>query len=175
MPKDFKLDRKILSSYYISVIFAYFIFLTLGDNITLLANNVSAFLFENFKWDFVSNGRFWYFFVFLCLILVFVLRKFIVEPLGFFVDTDTEPWWETAVFGFLVFGLFLYLFNQAFGFAMPNNFPIWIIKLFGGYKNTYQPSSSLSEVELSWSFLPYLWYIFPIVFMYWRRKIQIKE
>jgi hypothetical protein len=175
MFKNFKIDRKVLSSYYIAVVFAYFIFVVFGKMVTDSVLTFGKFLGENFGFDFVENGRFWWFFIVVCFLFITFLRGAVVEPLGYFVDTDTEPTWETIIFSFLVFGFFIYLVNQAFGLPMPKNIPVWAVKLFGGYKNTYLPLDYRPEAEVGWSLVPYLWYLAPIAFMYVRRKINIKD
>ncbi|MEI6728294.1 MAG: hypothetical protein WCK98_01500 [bacterium] len=173
---DFKLRRKILSTYYIAVVFSYFIFRVIAPFITTWVRESARFLTQNTTFNFIESGRFWLFFLFFCFIITFLIRRFVVEPLGFFIEEEgDDTWWENVIMAILILGLYIYLLNQLFTFPMPEWTPEWLARLLGGYKNTFLAFSSQTEEQLSWPILPWIWYIGPIVFMYFRTKVIIKK
>ena len=175
--KNFTMNRGVLSSYYISILIAFFL-LTLIQNfytnwVTIVAEYFT--LWFNYDWQF--DGRIWYIFIFVSLVLVMLIRQFIVEPLGFLVDTEEGTGWEAFILAFILIGFYIYLLNQIFSYAMPRQWwmPEGLIRFLGGYRNTYTPAISKAAYVETWQVISWFWFIAPLAMIYIRQKIAIKE
>ena len=124
---------------------------------------------------FEDPGYSWFVLFLVCFLVTVIVAIYIIRPLGFYMSEEGGPGWELFIFGFLVFGSFLFLINQVFDQPMPTSIlPTWIIRLFGGYESTFVNASSDVATANTWSFLPWMWYLGPILFLYIRTRISIK-
>lgn len=175
--KNFTMNRRTLSSYYISILIAFFL-LTLvktfyTDWVVTVAENFTVWF--NYDWQF--GGRIWYIFIFVSVLLVILIRHFIVEPLGFLVDTDEGTGWEAAILLLVLFGFYIYLLNQIFSYAMPREWwmPEWLIRFLGGYRNTFTPAISKELYVESWTLISWFWFIAPLAMIWVRTRIALKK
>lgn len=176
MVEEFQINRKLLSSFYIASLFSFMIFSLMGNIITNWVRQLAVFLGGNFGSDLEVFPKFWLVFLFFCMFITLLLRRFIVKPLGFFNDEDGAPWWDLAIFAFLVMGYYIFMLNQTFSFAMPTEwFNVWWIRLFGGYQNSFAPNSNIpEEIASGWRFVRWFWYLGPLSWLYFRTKVQVK-
>jgi len=166
--KEFKLGRSILSGYYVAVLISFFLFQLLKEPIvsTWTTWFVSA-LKEVFKIDATSRGPAWLSLVFICFLIVFIIRRFVVEILDLHSSKDNSPAWENVVLGFLILGFFFYTINKVFDQPMPKEwFTDPFIKFLGG-QSTDMNNLPITEKN-TWTIVPWLWTVGPLVFMYIR-------
>jgi hypothetical protein len=174
MLDDFKLNRGLLSSYYISAIFTFFVFqIPLMEDVvrsiaSWLINALEVLI--NFR---IDIGGIWIVLFLVCFLITSFLRKFVVYPLGFYINDEGAPAWELIVLATLVLGFYTYLLNQVFSEPMPSQTPIIILRLVDGYDNTYAILTQETYQEtITWSIVPWFWYFFPLAFMYVRTKLM---
>ena len=173
MISEFKLSRGLFSSYYIAGIFSYFLFELTKEWIISLTTWVINVVETELGYK-VNNPSTWLFLFFVCFLITFLIRRYIVYPLGFYINEEGAPTWELIVLGCLVFGSYIYLLNQVFDQPMPSNWPKQLLKLVDGYKNTFsvsQTNQSLVERN-TWAIVPWLWTVGPILFMIARTKLS---
>jgi hypothetical protein len=177
MLDDFKISRKNLSSFYVAAVFSFLFFQLTAGTVRQAVVNLANFLTNNANGDFSTSPNIWLVFFGFCFVATFLIKKFVITPLGFFTDEEEAKWWDLAILVFLVFGFFVFVLNQTFSFAMPREFfNLTFIKLFGGYKNAVAPGTPQSEEELSgWFFVRAFWYIAPLAWLFFRTKVQIKD
>jgi hypothetical protein len=173
---NFKLNRKVLSSYYVAVLISFFLFQLISPFFADGVVNIAGLLGDWFNGDFRNNGRLWLVLLGSAIVLAVIIRQFIVEPLGLFIDNE-ESGWEAFVLTILILGFYIYILNQNFTYSMPQDWwmPTWLIRLLGGYRNTFTPFISQAEYVEPWFLIKWLWYLGPIGFLYVRTKIAIKE
>lgn len=163
---DFRLCRKTLSSYYIASMFSFFLF-GLLDNLVLDWHK----WLSNFVANFTENGiqsqtAIWLIFFLACFSITLIIRHFIIQPLGFYVEEEGAPNWELTVLLFLVLGGYIYNINQVFGQSMPSWLPNFLVSMLGGAK--------LEETVAVWDFMPWVWNIGPVLFLFVRTKLDFK-
>jgi len=173
---DFKPSRKTLSSYYIAAIFSFFLFQLISDLVIKWSNWIASVLTTTARLDVQGDGTLlWLVFFFTTFIFTFLIRRFVVQSLGFYIDTEGAPYWELIILFFIVFGFDIYLLNQVFSQPMPTQlFPQPLIYFLDGGRNTF-PTGNNVAISNTWSFVPWFWNIFPLVFMYVRTKLVIKK
>jgi hypothetical protein len=120
----------------------------------------------------VNNTSAWMSLFVVCFAITFVLRRFVVEPMGFYISEEGAPGWELAVLLVLVLGFYIYMLNQNFDQPMPETWPKNLLKLLDGYKHTYTPTATSIEERNTWLIVPYFWTITPLAFMYFRTKLR---
>jgi hypothetical protein len=171
---DLKPTRKTFSSYYIASIFAFFLFQLIPNAIIKWSNWIASSLTTIFKVDLQDNNKLWLVFFVTTFFITFLIRRFLVQPLGFFISDEGAPYWELFILFFIVLGFNIYLLNQVFSQPMPTGWmPQGLIYFLDGGKNTYTSSSDVA-VKNTWSFVPWFWHIFPLAFMFVRTKLIIK-
>jgi hypothetical protein len=170
---EFKLSRKLLSAYYIAALISYPLFDLIKESINIwVAWLVSATKVATGA-SLQGNASLWFALFLVCFAVTFAIRKWIVEPLGFFINEEGANNVELWVTLFLVLGAYIYFINQVFNQPMPTEWPIWILKLVDGYKHTYTVTSVQSiEENNTWVIVPWLWNVAPIAFMYFNVKIK---
>jgi len=174
MLDEFKVSRGLLSSYYISAIFTFFMFqIPLAED---LIRNVSSWLINALEVLFgftIDIGGIWIVLFLVCFFFTSMLRRFVVYPLGFYINDEGAPAWELIVLTALILGFYTYLLNQVFTEPMPLQTPEPILRLVDGYDNTYRAVGPQSSQEaITWSIVPWFWYFFPLAFMYVRTKLM---
>ncbi|NJK71163.1 MAG: hypothetical protein HC932_02805 [Thermales bacterium] len=103
-------------------------------------------------------------FFLICFLIVWILRKFIVQPLGFYVNGTASSGFEIILLSFFVLGFFIYSINRLFPeYSMPAVIPGPILKLLGASQTEFFRSTEERNV---WSVVPWLWYFGPIAVMY---------
>lgn len=168
---EFKLNRSLLSGYYVAIMISYFLFKLLKEQIVSVWTIwFLSFLKSVFKINATTNGYTWLSLIFICFIVTFIIRRFVVEVLDLHSSNKEGSDWENTVLAFLIFGFFIYTTNQIFSQPMPREwFPEIIIKLFGGDQNTLGGLATASiEERNTWSIVPWIWTIGPLAFMFTR-------
>jgi hypothetical protein len=165
--KELKLSRSLLSGYYVSVMISFFLFQLIKDPIvTIWTTWFMSFLKSVFKIDSASTGIAWLSLVFICFVLVFIIRRFVVEVLNLYSEDQPYKNWEAGFLGFLVLGFFIYTVNQVFNQPMPSEwFPDFVIKLLGGQSTSSLVSYTIEDRNV-WTIVPWLWTVGPLAFMY---------
>lgn len=173
---DFKPSRKTFSSYYIAAIFSFFLFQLISDSVIKWSNWLASVFTTVLKINIQGNSNMlWLIFFLTTFIITLLIRKFIVQPLGFYIHTEGAPIWELIILFFIVLGFDIYLINQVFSQPMPADwFGQPLIYFLDGGQNTYPANSNIS-IRNAWSFVPWFWNIFPLLFMYVRTKLVIKK
>jgi hypothetical protein len=161
MPK-FKPTRLLITSFYIATVVSFYIF----QLIVPMLNTWTGWLISvigNFTGqELVSEGSVWWALLVVCMSITFMIRRFIIEPLGFYVNGNATSMLELATLATLVLGFYLYSFNTLFpDYVMPDA-PIFFQIMVGEIENSQQ---SLLQSN-TWSIVPWLWYAGPIGFMY---------
>jgi hypothetical protein len=165
MLSNFQLSRKVLSSYYIAVIFSALLFRRIRPFVIDWSNWLTDITSGLIRASFETVGASWLMFFVSCFILTVVIRQFVVEPLGFFIKDEGAPNWELGIIVFLVLGAYIYNLNLIFGQPMPSWLPDFLVNLVYGIKPGQLTKSS-------WDFVPWLWDVVPIVFMFVRSKLN---
>jgi hypothetical protein len=172
MMKEFKLTRRLLSSYYIAALFSFLFFQMLPAPI----QGITTWLISALKVSVgvsVNNTSTWFALFFVCFAITWAIRVIIVEPLGFYINDEGAPFWELIILTLLVLGFYVYLLNQVFDYPMPETLPKFVLQAVDGYKNTYVVTSAGSiEERNTWAIVPWLWNFGPITFMYVRTKLM---
>lgn len=122
----------------------------------------------------VANANIWYFLFLTCFIFVFFVKVLVVDPIGFYIIKLNAPWWETVIGSFLILGFMIFMMNQQFAQPMPVNWPLPLIHLLDGYKNTFLPTEASRSLasQNTWTIVPWLWQIGPIAFLYIRARMS---
>ena len=165
---DFQLNRKTLSSYYVSAIISTFFFELVQNWVVRWSNWVTEVIGNITNAPMNSTGALWVSFILACFLITLLIRRFIIAPLGFFIDEEGAPGWETTVLTFLILGFYLYQINQIFSQPMPNWIPTFLVRAVGGFKTTVL-------VAPPWQAMAWFWNIGPIFFMFVRTKFDFKD
>jgi len=157
---ELRLTRRLLSAYYIAVVLSIFVFQVpiVKDLLAQIQASVESFIL-NIMNQTVSTLFSWVSLFIVCFLVVFLIRRFVVEPLGFFMDVDNDlNTIQTIVLTVAILGCLIYNMNLYFGQPMPSEFP----KFMFDYLGTKQGNADS---------LPYLlWNLGPMVFMYFTYK-----
>jgi len=172
---ELKPSRKLFSSYYVAVIISFFVFQLFGESWAEFSRGVLiTFLSNLFNQDFSVGASLWWIFFFSMLAITLIIRRFIVEPLGFFIDSeDGAVWWDLLLMFLLVFGFYIFLLNLTFKYAMPSQFNLEVIRFLGGYRNTYLPGDP-NPLAGSNPYITWFWYLAPLAYMYIRVRLTFK-
>ncbi len=168
--KELKLNRSLLSGYYVSILISFFLFQLIKESIVNLWTTwFISFLAAAFKINATTSGATWLSLVFICFIVVFVIRRFVVEVLNLYSDNESYKPWESGVLLILVAGYFIYVVNKVFSQPMPSAwFPDFLVKLLGGNGEGIEVVALSVEEKNAWTIVPWLWTIGPVAFMYFR-------
>ena len=168
--KELKLTRSLLSGYYVSIMVSFFLFQLIKEPIVNIWTTwFMSFLKSVFKIDATSRGIAWLSLLFICFVIVFIVRRFVVEVLNLYADDESYTNWEVGFLTLLVLGFFIYTVNQVFSQPMPSEwFPEFAVKLFGGQSNTNSVFTYTVEDRNVWTIVPWLWTVGPLAFMYFR-------
>lgn len=175
--QEIKPSKPLFSAYYIASLISFFVFqLQFIENIiTTIAGWLISFLAYFTGANLRGNGPLWASLFFTCLFFTFLIKKYIVVPLGFYIKEESAKSWEDWALGFIVLGFYIYLLNIIFSQPMPL-WPVWFVRLLGGYRNTYlEDYTRTIEEQNVWSILPWLWHLGPIAFMYVRTILYKKS
>lgn len=172
---EFKLSRGLISAYYIAVLISYPLLSLFQDAIRNIVSWLISVVKVTTGATLQGNESLWFTLVFVCFVITFLIRRYVVEPLGFYINQEGATNVELGIMLFLVVGAYIYFINQVFQQPMPLNWPIWILKLVNGYKNTYSVTSVQSiEESNTWIIVPWLWNLGPILFMYFSVRLKPK-
>jgi hypothetical protein len=159
-----KLTRQKLTSYYVAIMIATNLFTLLPKVLVNWVTWLISFSKNTLSIEITSAGGVWICFFLVCLFIVWILRKFIVEPLGFYVNGTASSLLETLILGFFILGFFIFSINRLFPeYPMPSTLPDFFLRLFGSFGNVNYNSLEQRNV---WSIVPWLWYFGPIAVMY---------
>ena len=162
---EFKLSRGLISTYYIAVLISYPLLSLFQDAIRNIVSWLISVVKVTTGATLQGNESLWFTLVFVCFVITFLIRRYVVEPLGFYINQEVATNVELGIM----------LLNQVFQQPMPLNWPIWILKLVNGYKNTYSVTSVQSiEESNTWIIVPWLWNLGPILFMYFSVRLKPK-
>ena len=169
---EFKLTRGLLSAYYISVLISYPLFNLMKDVIIGWVTWLVSVIKVTTGATLQGNGPLWFSLFFVCFAITFLIRKFVVQPLGFYINQEGGNNVELILLLLLVLGSYIYFLNQVFTQPLPE-WPVWLLKLVDGYKHTYMVTQvSGVEERNAWVFVPWLWNLGPIAFMYFRVLVK---
>jgi hypothetical protein len=114
-----------------------------------------------------ANSIFWLCFFLTCFVITLLIKKFITDPLGFYIHEEGAPIWQHAILIIVVLGGYIYLLNQAFSQPMPTKWmPAEVIKLLDGAKHTYSTNYNSVEEANTWAIVPWIWNLGPLIVMY---------
>lgn len=175
MLKEFKLSRGLLSSYYIAAIFSFFLFQL--PMVKEVIKGTATWLISALKVAAgieISNTSAWLTLFLVCFCITFAMRRFVVYPLGFYINDEGAPTWELIALALLVLGFYIYLLNQVFiDQPMPASWPRFLLRLLDGYKNTFSVATPATiEERNTWAVVPWFWLVGPLTFMYVRTKLM---
>ena len=168
--KELKLTRSLLSGYYVSVMIGFFLFELIREPIVSIWTTwFVSFLKSIFGIDATTTGMSWLALLFVCFVIVFMIRRFIVEVLNLYSNDEDYNEGEKVILLLLILGFFIYVVNSVFRQPMPSGwFPDVVIMLFGGQSDTSSVLNSTVEGRNTWTIVPWLWTIGPVAFMYFR-------
>jgi hypothetical protein len=171
---EFKISRGLLSSYYISAIFTFFLFqIPLAQELVRSTASWIINALEVILSIRIEAGGIWVVLFLVCFFITSVLRRYVVYPLGFYINDEGAPAWELTVLIVMVLGFYTYLLNQVFPEPMPLQTPELVLRFVDGYENTYNTLSPDSTQEnITWGIVEWFWYFFPLAFMYVRTKLM---
>jgi hypothetical protein len=172
MKKEFKITVALLSAYYVSVLL-FMVLLKLSFIRDFVAT-AQIWLASVIKTASNANLESWYW---VCLVLasfivVFLIKKFIVEPLGLYVNDESSSGIPVFVLALIVLGCFLYYINTALTQPMPAYFPGFLVQLLGGDQNTYVDTNAAQENVFSIASI--IWNIGPIVYLLFINQKYLK-
>ena len=163
-----KVNKIILSAFYIATIFSFLFFQLLEPIIINVTAWAIGLVQLAFNVRFAGDGPLWLALVLVCFILTNIIRKLITEPLGFYVNEEGATGGEIVFLTILVAGFFIYILNQIFiTVPMPRDwFPEWFIRSFDGWREVggARPTGTNRAV---WAIVPWIWHIGPIGYLYY--------
>lgn len=153
--------RLVITSFYFAAMISFYIFRLIPDLLFTWTSWLVSFAASTFTLDPTNQGIIWWCLLLVCMTITFIIRKFVVQPLGFYVNGNAVNNSELFILALLVLGFYLYSFNTLFPeYVMPQS-PAFIRVLLGEQDNFLSPASSNA-----WSIVPWIWYAGPVVFMY---------
>ena len=177
MPK-IAFNLKFFSSYYITILLTYFLLQVqfINDTVSYVSQWIVTLFTLNGYQNALTNGKVWLVLFFSVVIFTFIIQQLIILPLEFFIGRDVKLDGWTKFFMFLfVFGSQIFLINKIFSQPMPQDFlpipeswNVFLIRLLGGYDNTFNVFSETGMERTLWQVRDIIWYIGPISFMYFK-------
>jgi hypothetical protein len=165
--KELNISRKLISAYYMSIlifisIFSVARFREFIEYLTTIFSNILDALFS-IRID--GSDRIWWALFVVSFGVVYAIRQLVVNPLGFYVNEESNVKWEKWVLLVLVTGCLMYNLNLLFpDYAMPEIFPDFLVKLLDGTKRTVS-FNSYSDLVMTNIVAPLLWNVGPIAIM----------
>ncbi len=153
---ELQLNRRLLSAYFISILFSTLLFrLSFFRGLIRKGRDVMESFITNLTNQNVSELISWISLISVCFLIVFTIKRFIVEPMGLYMDADEDlTRLESGILLILIAGSLIYYVNIYFGQSMPSNSPEIIQSLLVGEGGKYE------------SLIPVLWNIGPLVYLY---------
>lgn len=155
------------SEFYIATLFSFFLFQLIRPQIQMLATWLKSSLDVLIGVNINNIGNQWLFLAGLCLSLVFVIRLFLIEPLGLNIKSESQSGWETFITAIFVFGFFIYTINLNFTQPMDPKWPDLFVKLTYGWRNSYGDIAMRGSEMTFLQIVPWLWIVGPIVCFYY--------
>jgi hypothetical protein len=168
----FDSGRKNLSAWYVSILISYLAFQPLHDMIIKIADFLIRMLtLVNIRIS--DQNGIWVVLFGVCFLLTLTIKNFFVDNLSINIDKDGGGSTERAILGFLIVGLYLYVFNRVFTEQpMPTYFPKFAVNLFGGYADTFTMSGE-SFSNNTWIMIHgILWHLGPVATFWIGANIQ---
>lgn len=160
---NFKPTRLFITSFYIASLISFNIFRLIPETIETWTSWVLSLFALFIPEDLLTNGYIWFSLMSVCLIITLLVRQFVIEPLGFYVNGKAAGAKEIIILGLLVFGYFIYSLNTGFTqYSMPEVFNF--IRILLGDTFVVSESDTTSNVM---SIIPWLWFIGPVAYMYY--------
>jgi hypothetical protein len=157
----FKPTRLLITSFYFASMISFYIFRLIPDLLFTWTTWFLSFFAQSLSVEVLNEGAVWWCLLLVCMSITFIVRKFVVEPLGFYVNGNATSASELLVLAFLILGFYLYSFNILFPEYMMPDSPEIIRVLLGdniGNGNIIDANA--------WSIVPWIWYLGPVLFMY---------
>ena len=155
--------RLLITSFYFAAMISFYIFRLIPEMLFTWTEWLLSFFANTFVADptTLTQGSVWWCLLLVCMSITFIIRKFVVQPLGFYVNGDAVNSSELVILALLVLGFYLYSFNTLFPeYVMPAS-PAFLRVLLGEQDN------SLTVIDSNtWSIVPWIWYAGPVLFMY---------
>lgn len=159
--------RNMLSSYYISLLFATLIFRLQPFNTFILSvqDFVQASMTRILNTDNANTTTIvWFSLVVVCFLVVFLIKIFIVDPVGLSIQDETGMnIWEKIILSCIIIGAFLYYVNDYFSVAMPSEFAPIIRQFFGD-----KMISGIDAMRIA----AFVWNILPLMAIFVITKIK---
>lgn len=170
--KELQVSKSLLSAYFFASVFFYYLISNLsplGELVTKIQWWIFDFINTADTQKATADMQAWLPWLTLFLasfVLIFIIKNFIVEPMQIHLNDSYAQPVELAVLAIFSFGAVVYLVNTSFPLQlMPSVTPDWVVKLFGGI------SESVTRFESrKWDFVPWLWTVGPLVYIYLLHK-----
>ena len=163
MYQRFKPTRLLFTSFYVASLISFNIFRLIPGLLETWTTWVLSLLVELVPAQNLSSYVEWWALILVCVTITFLIRNYVIEPLGFYVNGNATNGQELIGLGFLVMGFYIYSFNQFFpSYIMPQTFEFFNI-LFG----ESSPVTNDIVVSNTWSIIPWIWYLGPVAYMYY--------
>jgi hypothetical protein len=160
--EQFESGRKNLSGWYVAILISYFVFQPLHEWIIKLADFLIKMLgLAGVK--IVDQNGIWIILILTCFLISVAIKMFFVDSLSINIDKDGGGGAERLWLGFLLIGMYLYIFNRIFTEQpMPTFFPKFAVNLFGGYAESFSMSGE-SFSSNTWIIIHgLLWHLGPV-------------
>ena len=161
--EQFESGRKNLSGWYVAILISSFIFVPLRDWIIRLAQFTIDTLQDVGGIKILDQNGIWLILFLTCFLITLAIKMFFVDSLSINIDKDGGGGVERMWLGFLLIGMYLYVFNRIFTEQpMPTFFPRFAVNLFGGYAESFTMSGE-SFSNNTWIIIHgLLWHLGPV-------------
>ncbi len=173
MPFDhFQAGRKNLSAWYVAILISFFVFQPLHSIIIWIAEFGIRMLGLAGVQITDSNGI-WIVLFMTCFLITLIIKQFFVDNLSINIDKDGGGGPERMLLGFLIIGMYLYVFNRVFTEQpMPTFFPKFAVQLFGGYADSFTGTGEAFSAN-TWIILHgLLWHLGPVGVFWFGANMQ---
>ncbi len=159
--RNIKPTRLFITSFYVSSLVSFYIFQLIPDLLFTWTQWILSVFATNIQFEAIGETTVWWALLCVCMAITFMIRKFIIQPLGFYVNGNASSDGELVILSILCLGFYLYSFNTLFPeYTMPATFNLINI-LLGDSRNFL----TVEERDI-WTIVPWIWYIGPIAYMF---------
>lgn len=159
--KTFKPTRLFITSFYVASLVSFYIFRLIPELLFTWTQWAISVFVNVFQFEAIGETSVWWALLLVCMSITFIIRKFVIEPLGFYVNGQASSGAELAILSVLCLGFYFYSFNTLFPeYVMPDT--------FGFFRTALGDSNNYLSIEgrNSWAIIPWIWYIGPIGYMF---------
>jgi len=160
--EQFETGRKNLSGWYVAILISFFVFQPLHDWIIKIADFMIKML-DLAGIKITDQNGIWIILFLTCFLISLAIKMFFVDNLSINIDKDGGSGGEKLWLGFLLIGMYLYVFNKIFSEQpMPTFFPKFVVNLVGGYASSFTASGDNFSSN-TWIILHgLLWHLGPV-------------